>query len=395
MAAQQSSTFSSLSKEMAAMMAGANSGEVLVDKETLQSLLEHTARLEQERDALAVTINRAGIDVENGPSASVWIEGMPAMVTEVAWLRVSYQSGAVGVILGVRSPNDRWCEADGWRGDANGDYIDGDITHWQPYVMPVVELLPQQENTGPREPLPVPSSANEYGLDLPYLVRWLNRVLPSLDRYTPKEFAVEFGRMARAADSEALLMELLGTVEYEPTAECLVAGMKHQIADLRRYDRRAEEHFDIWWDRHYSGRKLPSEVQELVMAAFGSARPDYFDGYADGADSTRAAAGPQGATHELQVLQIGRTVDELDAEAWPFIKTRAVNVRSCHGRIERYAYELANGGVIALWEEDQLQAIAITLRDAFNRTVCVKMAKQSLATAAPQGEADESKFVTE
>lgn len=372
---------------MTAIIANTDSDEVLVDRETLRGLQAHAAQLEQERDALAVTVNRAGIDGDKEPAAALWIEGVPALVTTVAWLRVSYRAGVVCVILGVRGPDDRWCEADGWRGDANGDYIDGDITHWQPYVIPVAELLPPQEKSVPRETLPVPACANEYGLDLPYHVLWLNRVLPSLDRYTPQEFAIEFGRMARAADAEALLMELLGTVEYEPTTECLVAGMKRQIADLCRYDRKAGEHFDLWWEKHHSKRRLSPEIQRLVMAAFGSARPDYFDGFADGADSTKAAGvggqGQQTAEHRLQVIQIGRTVDELDAEAWPFIEAQAGNVQSCHGRIERYAYELANGGVIALWEEDQLQALSVTLRDSFNRTVCVKMAKKSLVTPAP------------
>lgn len=399
MAAQQSSTFSSLSGQISALIAKADSCEILIDRAALQSLHMRAVQLEHERDTFAASVKH--IAMENGPDcskqeASSWIEGVPALVTDVAWLRVSYHDGAVAVILGVRDPEDRWCEADGWRGDANGDYIDGDITHWQPYVMPEAALLPQQEKTAPHS-LPVPACGNEYGLDLPYHVRWLNRVLPALDRFTPQEFAVEFGRMARAADPEALLMELLGTIEHEPTTECLVAGMKHQIANLLHYDRQSEEHFDLWWEKHYSERRLPQEMQKLVMAAFGSARPDYFDGYADGADSTKAAAvqGQQRAGHGLQVLQIGRTVDELEAEAWPFIEEQAANVRSCHGRIERYAYELANGGVIALWDGDQLHALSVTLRDSFNRTVCVKMAKQSRETTATQGVVDESKFVTE
>lgn len=55
------------------------------------------------------------------------------------------------------------------------------------------------------EPVKVPKCKNEYGLDTPYFARWLNRVIPSLDRYTPAEFAREFGRMAAAADKAAMI----------------------------------------------------------------------------------------------------------------------------------------------------------------------------------------------
>ena len=57
--------------------------------------------------------------------------------------------------------------------------------------------------------LKIPSTKNQYGLDTPYFVRWLNHIIPSLDRFKPDEFAREFGRMAAAADKEALLADQL------------------------------------------------------------------------------------------------------------------------------------------------------------------------------------------
>lgn len=66
--------------------------------------------------------------------------------------------------------------------------------------------------------VPVPSCPNQYGLDTPYFVRWLNRVIKKMDYYRPDDFARELGRMAAAADKTALLQDQLsGAVAQKGT----------------------------------------------------------------------------------------------------------------------------------------------------------------------------------
>lgn len=61
--------------------------------------------------------------------------------------------------------------------------------------------------TAPQDP-PFRDGKNQYGLDVGYFSRWLGRVVPTLDVYRPDEIARVFGRMAAAADRDALMEEL-------------------------------------------------------------------------------------------------------------------------------------------------------------------------------------------
>lgn len=66
------------------------------------------------------------------------------------------------------------------------------------------------------------------------------------------------------------------------------------------------------------------------------------------------------------------TVDEIDAPVWPFLNAEAQKVMET-GRIETYQYHQANGGVAVLWDGHRIHAMAVTIRDGFNRTRCVRI----------------------
>lgn len=72
-------------------------------------------------------------------------------------------------------------------------------------------------------------------------------------------------------------------------------------------------------------------------------------------------------------VQITGHLDEIDAPAWPFINAEAVNVGRKTAHIDSYRYDQACGGVVALWNGIHLHALAVTIRDALNRTRCIRM----------------------
>ncbi|SED32968.1 hypothetical protein SAMN05216178_6808 [Pseudomonas saponiphila] len=72
-------------------------------------------------------------------------------------------------------------------------------------------------------------------------------------------------------------------------------------------------------------------------------------------------------------VQISHHLDEIDAPVWPFMNDQAVKVGAKTGHIDNYRYELACGGVVALWDGNHLHALAVTVRDSMNRTRCVRV----------------------
>ncbi|MGG2621658.1 hypothetical protein [Pseudomonas aeruginosa] len=72
-------------------------------------------------------------------------------------------------------------------------------------------------------------------------------------------------------------------------------------------------------------------------------------------------------------VQISSHLDEIDAPAWPFINAEAAKVGGKTGHIDSYRFELACGGVVALWDGYHLHALAITVRDDMNRTRCIRV----------------------
>ena len=72
-------------------------------------------------------------------------------------------------------------------------------------------------------------------------------------------------------------------------------------------------------------------------------------------------------------VKITLHLDEIDAPAWPFINEQAFIVGGKTGHIDSYQYERACGGVAALWDGHRLHALAVTVRDAMNRTRCIRV----------------------
>lgn len=88
-----------------------------------------------------------------------------------------------------------------------------------------------------------------------------------------------------------------------------------------------------------------------------------------------------GAT-KMVTAYISGHLDEIDAPAWQFINAEALKVGPAKGHIDNYRYELANGGVVALWDGYHLHALAVTIRDTMNRTRCVRMLAASPSPVA-------------
>jgi len=89
-------------------------------------------------------------------------------------------------------------------------------------------------------------------------------------------------------------------------------------------------------------------------------------------------------------VQITGHLDEIDAPTWEFINSEARKLGPQTGSIDTYNFSRPNGsqpngGVSALWNGNSLHALAVTVRDAHNRTVCVRvLANKAPAKAEPE-----------
>lgn len=82
---------------------------------------------------------------------------------------------------------------------------------------------------------------------------------------------------------------------------------------------------------------------------------------------------------EVMPVRVTGNLDEIDAQVWPFIYAEARKVGKQFGRIESYKYSLGNGGVVVLWDANNVHAMAVTIRDDMNRTRSIRfLAKQSV-----------------
>lgn len=127
------------------------------------------------------------------------------------------------------------------------------------------------------------------------------------------------------------------------------------------------------------------KLQRLLMADHRECRPkgEGLMGW--------AAAALQAQMKELRCAQepafpvrVTGSLDEIDAQTWPFINEEARKVGAEEGHIEAYQYERANGGVVVLWNGPRVHAMAVTIRDDLNRTRCIRMlADSGTANAAP------------
>lgn len=77
-------------------------------------------------------------------------------------------------------------------------------------------------------------------------------------------------------------------------------------------------------------------------------------------------------------VQITGHLDEVDAPVWEFINAEARKLGSLTGSIDSYNFARPNGSqpngvVVVLWNGQKIHAIALTVRDAMNRTQCVRL----------------------
>jgi hypothetical protein len=126
--------------------------------------------------------------------------------------------------------------------------------------------------------LKIPSAKNQYGLDTPYFVRWLNRIIPSLDRFKPDEFAREFGRMAAAADKEALLADQMPSHSQLEQQRDLLRTQNNQLvkalevaeAFIKKVENQTPEKPDYWSSCGQCASN--SSEAEDVLAALAAAK---------------------------------------------------------------------------------------------------------------------------
>lgn len=110
-----------------------------------------------------------------------------------------------------------------------------------------------------------------------------------------------------------------------------------------------------------------------------------------GLDAFQAGAAWQRTQSEgVPSVQISGHLDEVDAPVWDFINAEARKLGTITGSIDNYGLSRPNGaqpngGVAVLWNGQKIHAIAVVVRDAMNRTQCVRV-----LTAAPAQQAAQS-----
>lgn len=92
----------------------------------------------------------------------------------------------------------------------------------------------------------------------------------------------------------------------------------------------------------------------------------------------RAAPSHSEQVREVPGVQITGHLDEVDAPVWEFINAEARKLGPITGSIDSYGLSRQNGGqpnggVVVLWNGPKIHAVALAVRDAMNRTVCIRL----------------------
>jgi hypothetical protein len=93
-------------------------------------------------------------------------------------------------------------------------------------------------------------------------------------------------------------------------------------------------------------------------------------------------------------VQITGHLDEVDAPVWEFINAEARKLGPLTGSIDSYNFARPNGSqpngvVVVLWNGQHIHAVALTVRDAMNRTQCVRLIAAAPTVKAEQVQCDE------
>lgn len=133
----------------------------------------------------------------------------------------------------------------------------------------------------------------------------------------------------------------------------------------------------------------PGKVDALSAAyASESAAKAHVNSYAtkgcSGLHVTPLYPAPPAQASAWPEVQITSHLDELDAPVWEFINAEARKLGPLTGSIDSYGLSrpngaTPNGGIVVLWSGKKIHAVALAVRDAMNRTQCVRM----LAAPAP------------
>lgn len=112
----------------------------------------------------------------------------------------------------------------------------------------------------------------------------------------------------------------------------------------------------------------------------------------------QARAALTASAQRMPSVQITGHLDEVDAPVWEFINAEARKLGPLTGSIDSYGLSRPsggqpNGGVVVLWNGQKIQAVAMAFRDAMNRTQCVRLLAEGLATAGAQSVPDGWKLV--
>lgn len=140
-----------------------------------------------------------------------------------------------------------------------------------------------------------------------------------------------------------------------------------------------------------------SGVTGLVPPTVPGSIPGFVQGPIDRAVEKISAALPVGVPD----VQLTGHLDEVDAPVWEFIHSESRKLGPLTGSIDSYNFARPNGAqpngvVVVLWNGQKIHALALTVRDAMNRTQCLRLlaaastVKESLSVHPVKAATDDS-----
>lgn len=151
----------------------------------------------------------------------------------------------------------------------------------------------------------------------------------------------------------------------------LMRRLEHGIASQYGYDAETLVRIESQRDAALAelaalkGGQVPAGFQRATILKDCNVRYS-----ADTAPPAQASAWPE--------VQITGHLDELDAPVWEFINAEARKLGPLTGSIDSYGLSrpngaTPNGGIVVLWNGQKIHAVALAVRDAMNRTQCIRM----------------------
>lgn len=182
-------------------------------------------------------------------------------------------------------------------------------------------------------------------------------------------------------------------VAYEKLARMGLPGMmkNHSPFSAGGVDERAA--FEAWYLGHFYMGDKQCGLEWLSTEPCGGYRHQHpaeqWKVWQARAALTASAPNHSEQVREAPSVQITGHLDEVDAPIWEFINAEARNLGPITGSIDSYGLSRPNGGqpnggVVVLWNGPKIHAVALAVRDAMNRTLCIRL----LAAAPSAGSGD-------